>query len=259
MPSAAFTANGKNSPVTVTAGATVTLALASITGVNLGGVEWSIVGGSDSSKTQPVITSAGSTATFTMNGDASATLGLSWIVKCRINGGVDADQQLVSAYTQTLLVGVVNANGVLPIPYGEALERDSSYGYTSPINTALAANGTPSGSGGTGNVVTAATPVPSAASGSAWADVGPYLAPASANVAITCVLNTTTTGLTTSMRLWDKTTDALVSGSSTSTSSTSATLSATPVAVVASHQYSLQVQCIGATGQFAIVSTATIR
>lgn len=138
MASSAFTANGSSSPVAVAAGATVTLALTSVTGVRL--IEWSILGGSDSTQSTPTITPAGTpsgaTATFTMSSTVGA-VGVSWIVQCRINGGVDDAGQVVSSYTTTAIVGVLNVNGYLPFAVGEKLERNSTNGIANDLNAQL--------------------------------------------------------------------------------------------------------------------------
>lgn len=142
MASSAFLINGGSSPQTTTAGATVTLALSSVTGV--GTVQWSIVGGSDSTQTVPTITPAGSpsgaTATFTMT-TPSGNVGVSWVVKCQINGGVDSAGQAVAAYTSTGIVGVLHSSGIIPFAYGEALERNTTYGIADDMNSALAGAG----------------------------------------------------------------------------------------------------------------------
>lgn len=141
MASAAFTIEAATSPVEVAEGATVDLALTSTTGVRT--VAWSIVGGSDSTKTAPTITPAGSpagaTATFTFNTPVGA-VGLSWIVKCVINNGVDAEGQAVAAYTATGIVGVVNSGGYLPLAFGENLERNATHGITDDVNAQLNAS-----------------------------------------------------------------------------------------------------------------------
>lgn len=138
MASAAFTINGSASPQSCAAGSTVTLALTSTTGA--GTIVWSIIGSSDSTKTAPTITPAGSpsgaTATFTMNTPVGAT-GLTWLVQCVINGGVDSAGQAVAAYTATGLVGVVNSPGFLPFTYGELLQRNSTTGIADDLNAQL--------------------------------------------------------------------------------------------------------------------------
>jgi hypothetical protein len=154
MASAAFTVNGGSSPQTCAAGSLVTLALTSTTGV--GTVTWSIIGSSDSSKVAPTITPTGSpngaTATFTMNTPVGS-VGLTWLVRCVINGGVDSAGQAVAAYTATAVVGVVNSTGILPFAFGESLERNAVTGIANDLNTAMAS----SGAGTTGPVATVAS------------------------------------------------------------------------------------------------------
>jgi hypothetical protein len=138
MASAAFTTNGGASPQTTTSGATVNLALTSVTGS--GPIVWSIIGHSDSTKTTPTIVAAGSplgaTASFTMS-TPTGTRGVSWIVQCRIQGGVDSTGAAVAAYTATAIVGVLNAAGILPFCTGETLERGTS-GIADDVNAVFA-------------------------------------------------------------------------------------------------------------------------
>jgi hypothetical protein len=142
MATARFTINGVEGPATVTAGSTVTIALLSVSGVR--SVAWSFIGGSDSSKAAPTITPAGvptgATASFTFNA-GPLTSGLTWVVKCVINGGVDDNLRAVNEYTATNIVGVVNSNsvGLLPFAVNESFERDSSVGMITGINLALSA------------------------------------------------------------------------------------------------------------------------
>lgn len=142
MTSAAFTVNGGATPAVVTGGSTVSLALLSTSGV--GSIEWSILGGSDSTQTKPVITPAGSppgaTASFTMS-SPTGTLGVSWVVQCRINSGIDANKAPVNEYTQTALVGVLNAKSIIPFAAFESFERNPSTGIADDLNQALAETG----------------------------------------------------------------------------------------------------------------------
>jgi len=145
MASAAFTINGGATPQSAAASSTVNLALTSITGARL--IEWSIIGWSDSAKSKPTITPAGSpsgaTASFSIGTESLTGLGLSWVVQCRINGGVDDAGQVVAAYTQTGIVGILNGNGYLPFSVGERYERNATHGIADNLNRELllAANG----------------------------------------------------------------------------------------------------------------------
>lgn len=142
MASAAFSVNGADSPVAVVGGSVVNLTLKSVSGV--GSVEWSILGGSDSTQTKPVITPSGSppgaVASFTMN-SPTGTLGVSWVVQCRINGGRDANKAPVAEYTQTALVGVLNGKSILPFAAFESFERNQTTGIADDLNQALSESG----------------------------------------------------------------------------------------------------------------------
>lgn len=139
MASAAFTINGGSSPQSAAASSTVALALTSVTGVRL--IEWSIVGWSDSAQSAPTITPAGTpsgaTATFSLGTESVAGLGVSYVVQCRINGGVDDAGQVVSSYTVTGIVGILNRNGYLPFAVGEKLERNATHGIANDMNAQL--------------------------------------------------------------------------------------------------------------------------
>lgn len=141
MPSPDFTINGSSTPpeIAVSYGATVTLALLSISGVNT--IAWSIVGTSADTVADPAITPAGSplgaTATFAAASDPGGGVGISYRVQCQINGGRDAAGQVDASLTKTAVVGVQNAAGIVPFASGETAERSSTHGYTMALNTAL--------------------------------------------------------------------------------------------------------------------------
>jgi hypothetical protein len=137
---AAFTIEGSatTDAIAVAAGATVDLALVSITGVRT--VVWSIIGGSDDTKTAPIITPGGSplgaTATFTMTTPVGAA-GVGWLVRCVVNGGKDEEGSVVAALTHTGVVGVNNSNGYVPFVYGELHERSPTHGVAPDWNEQL--------------------------------------------------------------------------------------------------------------------------
>jgi hypothetical protein len=145
MASAAFTIQGSASPVSVSGGTTVTLALVSIVGVGV--IEWAIIGQSLSTVVTPTITPAGSplgaTATFRIpnHGDGgapwTAALGVSFLVQCRINSGRDATRAVVPSYTATGLVGVLNSANILPFSFGETFERNATTGIANDLNSAI--------------------------------------------------------------------------------------------------------------------------
>jgi hypothetical protein len=138
MSSAAFTVNG-GSPtggVAVAASSTVTLALASTSGVN--SVAWSIAGNHSEAATDPTITAAGLGASFVMPVGA----GQAYLVRAVINGGRDASGRRQSGYTFQAVVGVNDATGALPFAAGETTERSLTHGYVPALNTRLATVGT---------------------------------------------------------------------------------------------------------------------
>jgi hypothetical protein len=142
MSSADFTLNGASAPpeLAVAGGATVTLALVSITGVRT--IVWSIVGNDSHTRVNPTITPAGSplgaTATFTM----PAGTGQGYRVQCQVNGGVDDEGTYQPQLTKTAIVGVINAAGFVPFCSGETTERNATYGYTEQLNLLANAGGT---------------------------------------------------------------------------------------------------------------------
>ena len=141
--SARFSINGVEGPANLSAGQPVTLALLSTSGVR--SVAWSFIGGSDSTKSAPTITTGGlptgATAAFTLN-SAPLPRGIAWIVQCTINGGIDDNRVLRSEYTRTGIVGVELPVGFLPFAMNETFERDGTFGVVNDIN-AMMANITP--------------------------------------------------------------------------------------------------------------------
>jgi hypothetical protein len=145
MASADFTINGSATPVSVTGGAGVTLALVSIVGVGV--IEWTFLGRSLSTQSVPTITLSGSprgaTASFTMpladaeGGGYTSALGVSFVVQCRINSGRDSNGTVVPGYTKTGIVGVKNVLGLLPFSLFETFERNAITGIADDLNSAL--------------------------------------------------------------------------------------------------------------------------
>lgn len=138
MASAAFSIDGNQNHSTTTAGAVVNLALLSVSGAGV--IEWSILGGSDSTQTPPTIVAAGSppgaTASFTMNPSIDGAIGLTWVVQCKINSGVDSNGQPIAGYTAKGIVGVPNELGILPFAFGEDFQRGVN-GIADDLNKAL--------------------------------------------------------------------------------------------------------------------------
>ena len=132
--SAAFTVNGVANPAAHSAayGSTVTLAITSLTGVD--SVAFSIVGVSKSTQSVPALTNSGiplgSTATFALPADPGDGLGRSFRVKCLVTNNASGEQAVSYG-----VVGAVNANGTLPIAFGEELDRNASYGWIDAVNS----------------------------------------------------------------------------------------------------------------------------
>lgn len=132
--SAAFTVNGSTptGAVAVTASTTVTLALLSTSGVN--SVAWSIVGNHSSGAVNPTITPAGSPVGATASFPMPAGAGQAYLVRCVVNGGVDANGDADGALTKQHIVGVNDAFARVPLATGENLERSATHGWTEHIN-----------------------------------------------------------------------------------------------------------------------------
>lgn len=130
-----FTVNGSlpTDAVAVAAGSTVTLQILNTTGIN--GVVWSVAGNDNSARVNPVIAATGNvgaTATFVMPADVGDGLGQSYRIQCR------ASDDGSNTSTTSAIVGVVNRSAVVPIAAGEELDRNLTYGWTMPFNSALA-------------------------------------------------------------------------------------------------------------------------
>lgn len=132
--SAAFTVNGAANPAAHTAayGSTVTLQLASVSGVQ--SVTFSIVGVSKSGMSIPAITAggipSGATSTFVLPTDPGDGQGRAYRVKCVVRNGYEVD-------TKYAVVGVANAVGILPLVAGEELDRDATVGWIEGVNVAM--------------------------------------------------------------------------------------------------------------------------
>jgi hypothetical protein len=136
--SAAFTINSTAVPaaVSVAYGATVTLVLTSITGVE--SVAFTIEGTSKSGVSAPTLTPSGSpsgsTATFTMPSDPGDGLGRSYLVKCTVSNSYETQ----TAYG---IVGAVNDAGLVPLAAGETTARSATHGWLDTVNTLLKVGG----------------------------------------------------------------------------------------------------------------------
>lgn len=133
---ATFTVNGSavTGAVAVAASSTVTLAIASTSGINL--VSWSVVGTDRAAHAATTITSTGTpqgaSASFSMPADAADGLGQSYLVQAiATDGGSPAQTSTFRA-----VIGVVNANGFIPIAAGEQEERSATHGWIELLNTA---------------------------------------------------------------------------------------------------------------------------
>lgn len=145
MANANFTVEGASVPPEY-AGSysqTIDLALVSTSGVRT--VAWSVVGKSRNAAVNPTITPAGSplgaTASFNMGASPGGTLGVSFLIQCVVNGGTDDEGIEDSNLTKRAVVGVANGAGIVPVAFGETLERDAALGYTEEFNSALNAAG----------------------------------------------------------------------------------------------------------------------
>jgi hypothetical protein len=151
--SSEFTINGSLpvGAIAVAAGSTVTLALVSVSGAN--GIEWSIVGNDARSRVNPTLVVGGSphgiTATFVMPADVGDGFGQSYRIQCEVSDGAWPKP---AKSTTRRIVGIANANSIVPFSYGEDFDRDDTYGWTEVINGAL------NGSGGGGGFAISGTP-----------------------------------------------------------------------------------------------------
>lgn len=134
MSAADFLVNSVANPArhTTTYGASVSLALASTTGVL--SVSWSVASKSHSSLASPTITPAGSplgaTATFTFPSSITDGEGRSLRIQCSVTTAA-------GNYTTYGVVGVEAASGFLPFCPDETTEREASRGWTDEANDAL--------------------------------------------------------------------------------------------------------------------------
>lgn len=132
---------------TVTAANTVTIALASTTGVNT----WAITCTAADESTDPssitlTVDSATKTATFT-----APAAGKSLIFTSTINGATDINGTNRTDWTTTFKVAVPTATGYIVCAVGEKLEHSATYGWVSPVNAAIRAaggGGPPTGAAG---------------------------------------------------------------------------------------------------------------
>lgn len=88
----------------------------------------------------PTVTTDQATKTATFQLPATAS---THIVKVLINGGVDANGTVQSAYSSQLAVHILNSASLRLMAVGEIDEASRSYGYTPKLNAALNAPGTP--------------------------------------------------------------------------------------------------------------------
>jgi len=136
MTSAAFTINGTQAPaaVAVAYGATVTFAATDLVGAQ-GPIEWTIIGSSKASYTNPTITPAGiptgSTATCTQIANPYTTLGASFVVECTVRDSLN------KVYTQRGVFGTPNNAGIIPIASAETADRHTTHGWIEVINNGL--------------------------------------------------------------------------------------------------------------------------
>lgn len=160
MPSPAFTFTGSVNKYQATASGSVVATLTSLTGVS--SVSWSIVGTDESSGSYSISTSGtlGSVATI-----VAGAAGTAAILKCTINGGINALGQLDTSYSTTRKWWVpATGTGLEVACVGENTESSAAFGWTGIVNSAVrnVASGGVSG-------VTASAPITS--SGGATPDI----------------------------------------------------------------------------------------
>lgn len=133
--SADFTVNSSSNPAThtTTYGATVNLALTSISGAT--SIVWRVIGTSHIGDTEPTITPGGSpsgaTASFPFMSDPGGGEGRSVLIECEVSDGKG------TTVRSRAVVGVPNDNNtIVPIAAGEKFER-GTHGWGSLINTLL--------------------------------------------------------------------------------------------------------------------------
>jgi hypothetical protein len=139
MASALFTVNGSSAQQahTVSASATVYLALVNSSGVNT--VEWSIVGQANATDTAPTISKTTATmASFAMPAAPAAPAHLmGFLIQCVVNGGRGADGRPDAALTCRRVVGTVASSGLVPLCANETTERNATVGWVKVINDIL--------------------------------------------------------------------------------------------------------------------------
>lgn len=142
--------------VDVTAGATVTIALADTAGV----AQWNLSClYTDEDNSAATINSGLSvnlvnkTATFT----APATLGSALIFQSKVNNGIDLNGVAQSSYVTTFKVSVLAVNGLRVVALNETTENHASFGWTGIVNsgvrTALTAASAGAGLSASGNIL----------------------------------------------------------------------------------------------------------
>lgn len=126
-----FTINGVTSPNrhTTTHGATVTLALASVTGAQ--SIAWAIDSKAPAAVSAPTITPAGTplgaTATFTFPADPGGDTGATLRISCTVITAT-------GSFTTYGIVGVTTSGGYLPVCPDEQLERNGTQGWADEVN-----------------------------------------------------------------------------------------------------------------------------
>ena len=133
MPSPAFTFTGNVDKYQATASGSVVATLTSLTGVS--SVAWSIVGTDESSGSYTITTSGtlGSVATI-----VAGAAGTAAILKCTINGGINALGQLDTSYSTTRKWWVpATGTGLEVACVGENTESSAAFGWTGIVNSAV--------------------------------------------------------------------------------------------------------------------------
>lgn len=255
--SSAFSVNGAlpTSAVAVAPGSLVTLRVLNTAGLN--SIEWSVVGNDKRVRVNPVITPSGSpagaVATFTMPADIGDELGQAYRIQCvGKSGGQRSRLSSITARTTYVttfaIVGVLNRSGIVPLAYGEELDRDLTYGWTETINLSLSNVATPTwaamySSGSQSMVAVATAP--------GWNVVGTFSMPVSASSRLDLIGAVSDLALTLTARLYCVSPGFVgaLSGSEVSLSSlTDVEAFSGFVSLAAGRLYQVQAQVVGGVG-----------
>jgi len=141
--------NSAVNAVTVTAGTTVTIALADTAGVT----QWNLTClTTDGLNTAFAINSALSINLINKTATLAVPVGLgsAFIFESKVNDGLDINGILNPTYTTTFKINVLTASGLPVTAFDEKMEQNRSYGWTEIINNMIRQYTSISGSSGAG-------------------------------------------------------------------------------------------------------------